>query len=32
MPVGLKNSTDGSLQVAIDAMGATRHAAQFSRH
>ncbi len=26
MPVGLKNSTDGSLQVAIDAMGATRHA------
>src|SRR5271156_3973340 len=24
MPVGLKNSTDGSLQIAIDAMGATR--------
>ena len=29
MPVGLKNSTDGSLQVAIDAMGATRHAHSF---
>jgi 3-deoxy-7-phosphoheptulonate synthase len=29
MPVGLKNATDGSLQVAIDAMGATRHAHSF---
>ena len=29
MPVGLKNSTDGSLQIAIDAMGATRRAHSF---
>ncbi|HXA45309.1 MAG TPA: 3-deoxy-7-phosphoheptulonate synthase, partial [Candidatus Angelobacter sp.] len=29
MPVGLKNSTDGSLQVAIDVMGATRHPHSF---
>ena len=29
MPVGLKNSTDGSLQTAIDAMGATRHPHSF---
>ncbi len=29
MPVGLKNATDGGLQVAIDAMGATRHAHSF---
>ncbi len=29
MPVGLKNSTDGSLQVAIDGMGATRHSHSF---
>jgi 3-deoxy-7-phosphoheptulonate synthase len=29
MPVGLKNSTDGSLQIAIDAMGATRHSHSF---
>jgi 3-deoxy-7-phosphoheptulonate synthase len=29
MPVGLKNSTDGGLQIAIDAMGATRHAHSF---
>ena len=29
MPIGLKNSTDGSLQVAIDAMGATRHPHSF---
>jgi 3-deoxy-7-phosphoheptulonate synthase len=29
MPVGLKNNTDGSLQVAIDAMGATRHPHSF---
>ncbi len=29
MPVGLKNGTDGSLQVAIDAMGATRHPHSF---
>ena len=29
MPVGLKNGTDGSLQIAIDAMGATRHAHSF---
>ena len=29
MPVGLKNSTDGSLQVAIDAMGAARHPHSF---
>jgi 3-deoxy-7-phosphoheptulonate synthase len=29
MPVGLKNGTDGSLQVAIDAIGATRHPHSF---
>ncbi len=29
MPVGLKNSTDGSLQTAIDAMGATQHPHSF---
>jgi 3-deoxy-7-phosphoheptulonate synthase len=29
MPVGLKNATDGSLQVAIDAIGATRHPHSF---
>lgn len=29
MPVGLKNGTDGSLQTAIDAMGATRHQHSF---
>jgi len=29
MPVGLKNSTDGSLQVAMDAMDATRHPHSF---
>lgn len=29
MPVGLKNSTDGSLQIAIDAMGATRNSHSF---
>ncbi len=29
MPVGLKNATDGSLQVAIDAMGAARHPHSF---
>ena len=29
MPVGLKNGTDGSLQMAIDAMGATRHPHSF---
>src|SRR5229473_1104791 len=29
MPVGFKNGTDGSLQIAIDAMGATRHAHSF---
>jgi len=29
MPVGLKNATDGSLQVAIDAMAATRHPHSF---
>jgi 3-deoxy-7-phosphoheptulonate synthase len=29
MPVGLKNSTDGGLQVAIDAMGAARHPHSF---
>jgi 3-deoxy-7-phosphoheptulonate synthase len=29
MPVGLKNGTDGSLQVAIDAMGATAHQHSF---
>jgi 3-deoxy-7-phosphoheptulonate synthase len=29
MPVGLKNATDGSLQVAIDAMGAARHSHSF---
>src|SRR5580698_5929770 len=29
MPVGLKNSTDGSLQIAIDAMSATRNQHSF---
>ena len=29
MPVGYKNATDGSLQVAIDAMGAARHGHSF---
>lgn len=29
MPVGLKNATDGSLQVAVDAMGAARHPHSF---
>lgn len=29
MPVGLKNGTDGSLQSAIDAMGATAHPHSF---
>ncbi|MEM9444461.1 MAG: 3-deoxy-7-phosphoheptulonate synthase [Verrucomicrobiota bacterium] len=29
MPVGFKNSTDGSLQVAIDAMGAAMHPHSF---
>jgi 3-deoxy-7-phosphoheptulonate synthase len=29
MPVGLKNNTDGSLQVAIEAMGAARHPHSF---
>jgi 3-deoxy-7-phosphoheptulonate synthase len=29
MPVGFKNSTDGSLQVAIDAMHAARHPHSF---
>jgi 3-deoxy-7-phosphoheptulonate synthase len=29
MPVGLKNSTDGSLQSAIDAIGAARHPHSF---
>lgn len=29
MPVGFKNTTDGSLQVAIDAMGAARHSHNF---
>ena len=29
MPVGLKNSTDGSLQVAVEAMGAARHPHSF---
>src|SRR5579859_1671494 len=29
MPIGLKNNTDGSLQSAIDAMGATRHPHSF---
>jgi 3-deoxy-7-phosphoheptulonate synthase len=29
MPVGLKNGTDGSLQVAIEGMSATRHAHSF---
>jgi len=29
MPVGLKNSTDGGLQIAIDAMGATRQPHSF---
>src|SRR5271167_5007131 len=29
MPVGLKNGTDGSLQSAIDAMGAARHPHSF---
>ncbi len=29
MPVGFKNGTDGSLQIAIDAMGAAKHAHSF---
>jgi len=29
MPVGLKNGTDGNIQIAIDAMGAARHPHQF---
>lgn len=29
MPVGLKNATDGSLQIAIDAMKATRYGHSF---
>lgn len=29
MPVGFKNATDGSVQVAIDAMGAARHSHSF---
>jgi 3-deoxy-7-phosphoheptulonate synthase len=29
MPVGLKNATDGSLQIAIDAMSATRNPHSF---
>lgn len=29
MPVGFKNATDGSLQIAIDAMGAARHQHSF---
>ncbi len=29
MPIGLKNNTDGSLQSAIDAMGAARHPHSF---
>lgn len=29
MPIGFKNATDGGLQVAIDAMGAARHAHSF---
>jgi 3-deoxy-7-phosphoheptulonate synthase len=29
MPVGLKNSTDGSLQVAVEAMGAAGHPHSF---
>src|SRR5688500_6695376 len=29
MPVGFKNGTDGSLQIAIDAMGAANHSHSF---
>ncbi|MCW5552467.1 MAG: 3-deoxy-7-phosphoheptulonate synthase [Verrucomicrobiae bacterium] len=29
MPIGYKNATDGSLQIAIDAMGAARHPHSF---
>src|SRR6202142_2496898 len=29
MPVGLKNSTHGGLQVAVEAMGAARHPQSF---
>ena len=29
MPVGFKNSTDGNLQIPMDAMGASRHAHSF---
>lgn len=29
MPVGLKNGTDGSLQVALDALAASRHSHSF---
>ena len=28
-PVGFKNGTDGSLQIAIDAMNAARHSHSF---
>ncbi len=31
-PVGFKNGTDGNLQIAIDAMKAAQHSAQFPRH
>ena len=29
MPIGFKNATDGSLQVAVDALGAARHPHSF---
>jgi 3-deoxy-7-phosphoheptulonate synthase len=29
MPIGFKNATDGSMQIAIDAMGASRHPHSF---
>jgi len=29
MPVGFKNGTDGSVQIAVDAIGAARHAHHF---
>ena len=32
MPVGFKNGTDGSLQIAMDAMHVRAHAAQLPRH
>ena len=32
MPVGFKNSTDGGLQVAVDAIGAASHGHRIAMH